>query len=143
MGRKSTQIEDDGDSPVPRALTRSVTDAFFDVYNELRYGFLEAVYCNALANELADRGIQFIREPLIEVVCKGRVVGKYRPDFLVESCLVLEAKSTRAIGEADGRQLLNCLKATEYQVGYLLHFGPEAKYVRVISSLSRRQTHLA
>ena len=77
-----------------------------------------------LANELADRGIQFKREPLIEVVCRGRVVGKYRPDFLVESCLVVEAKSTRVIGEADSRQLLNCLKATEYQVGYLLHFGP-------------------
>jgi hypothetical protein len=28
------------------ALTRSVTGAFFDVYNTLRFGFLEHIYAN-------------------------------------------------------------------------------------------------
>lgn len=139
MGPQSSQKQGDGDSPVSRALVHNVIGAFFAVYNELRFGFLEAVYCTALANEFRDRGIGFLKEPAIEVVCKGRPVGLYRPDFLVESQLVIEAKATHAIGSADARQLLNCLRATNYELGYLLHFGPEARFIRVISSHSRRK----
>lgn len=135
--RSAQQGVGDGDSPVPRSLTRQVIGAFYSVYNELRFGFLEGVYCNALAHELRDLDIPFEREPRIEVVCKGRAVGLYRPDFVVASRIVLEVKATQSIGPPDARQLLNCLRATNLELGFLLHFGPEASFHRIISSRPR------
>ena len=38
------------------ALTRSVICGFFDVYNTLRFGFLEHIYAMALERELLGRG---------------------------------------------------------------------------------------
>ena len=39
------------------ALTSAIIGAFYDVYNELGYGFLEKVYENSLTHELKKRGL--------------------------------------------------------------------------------------
>ena len=70
---------------------------------------------------------------------KGRVAGVYRPDFFVDGCLVVELKATRAIADADKRQVVHYLRATHTQVGLLLHFGPEANYFRIINSRRREE----
>ena len=116
-------------------LTRCVIGAFFDVYNALRWGFLEAVYGGALAIEFEERGIRFRREVRLDVMYKDRVAGVYRADFLIEERLVLEIKACMALGDPDRRQLLNYLRLTHMPLGLLLHFGPvEPKVVRVVNS---------
>jgi len=116
-------------------LTREVIGAFFDVYNALRWGFLEAVYAGALAIELEARRISFRREARLDVLYKGMVAGIYRADFLVERRLVLELKACVAVTDADRRQLLNYLRLTQMPLGLLLHFGPtEPTIVRVVNS---------
>lgn len=116
-------------------LTRCVIGAFFDVYNALRWGFLEGVYGGALAIEFEERGIRFRREVRLDVMYKDRVAGVYRADFLIEERLVLEIKACMALGEPDRRQLLNYLRLTRMPLGLLLHFGPvEPKVVRVVNS---------
>jgi GxxExxY protein len=116
------------------ALTGEVIGAFFDVYNELRWGFLEGVYAGALEIELHDRGIGYRREAKLDVRYKGRVAGIYRADFLVERRVVLELKAGAMIGEPDKRQLLNYLRMTGMPLGLLLHFGPEPRVVRLINT---------
>ena len=118
------------DSPVDQKLTRAVIDAFYSVYDDLGYGFLESVYTNALHGVLCDQGIPCRSEFPIEVVHRGRVVGFYRADLLVESCLILEIKSSAALAVTAERQLLNYLRATRIQVGLLLHFGPTPSFKR-------------
>ncbi len=120
------------DSPVDQKITRAVIDAFYSVYDDLGYGFLESVYKNALHGVLCDQGITCRTELPIEVVHKGRVVGFYRADLLVESCLIVELKSSESLSSASERQLLNYLKATGIQVGLLLHFGPTPSFRRKI-----------
>jgi GxxExxY protein len=117
---------------VEEATTRSVIGAFFSVYNELGYGFLESVYRNALIRELRARAIATEVEVPIDVTYKGGVVGVFRADVLVERTVLLELKATQAIGPAEQRQLLNYLKATGIRVGLLLHFGPRARFYRVV-----------
>ena len=41
-----------------KELTNSILKIFYDVYNELGYGFLERVYQNALFYELKENGFQ-------------------------------------------------------------------------------------
>ena len=113
-------------------VTDSILGAFYAVYNELRYGYLEAVYSNALEVELQRRSVPYVREMLLDVTYKGAIIGKYRADFLVAGRVVVEVKATRQIGDADKRQLLNYLRTTKTEVGMLLHFGPKAEFHRMV-----------
>ena len=54
--------------------------------------------------------------------------------MVVDEKVVLEIKSTRKLAEGAPRQLLSYLKATRLEVGLLLHFGPEARFFRIVST---------
>ena len=47
---------------IEEKLTHSILGAFFEVYNELGYGFLEHLYVLALERELIARGHHVDRE---------------------------------------------------------------------------------
>lgn len=115
-------------------LTRSVIGAFYEVYNTLGFGFLEHVYVMALERELLVRGHRVGREVSTHVTYKGHVLAVQRIDMIVDDRLVVETKATLETPKAAERQLLNYLRATNLEVGLLLHFGPEAKFHRVVSS---------
>lgn len=117
-----------------RDLTDKVLSAFYAVYNALGYGFLENVYASALSLELRRRGISVEREVLVQVYYAGQPIAHYRVDMLVDRRLILEIKSSAAIGETDRRQLFNYLRSTELKLGLLLHFGPKPAFKRVIST---------
>jgi GxxExxY protein len=110
---------------VDDVTTRRVIGAFYEVYNTLGYGFLEAVYARALECELRARGLAVTREVLIDVHYKGALVGVFRADMLVEQRLVVELKATPALVRADTAQLMNYLRGGGLGEGLLLHFGPE------------------
>jgi GxxExxY protein len=119
-------------------VTDSILGAFYAVYNELRYGYLEAVYSSALEVEFQRRRVPYVREMLLAVKYKGHGVGLYRADFLVAGCVVVEVKATRQLGDADKRQLLNYLRTTGTRVGLILHFGPRAAFHRTVFTLEER-----
>jgi len=123
-----------------RDLTGRIINAFYCVYDELGYGFLETVYKNALALEFALRGIPFAREHDVEVYYKGSKISRYRADFVVDGRVTLEVKATFAIDDGDRRQLRNYLKATEIELGFLLHFGPKASFHRLIHTNDRKRS---
>ncbi|CAN5543180.1 GxxExxY protein [soil metagenome] len=113
-------------------ITDAILGGFYAVYNELRYGYLEAVYARALEVELNRRKVPHVREMALDVRYKGIVVGVYRADFLVAGRVVVEVKATRQIGDADRKQLLNYLRSTNQEVGLILHFGPKAEFHRMV-----------
>ncbi len=116
------------------SLTRSVIGAFFEVFNTLRFGFLEKTYMTALQHELRCRGHCVEREISVQIVYKGTVVGQHRLDMVVDQSLVIEAKSTALLSPTAQRQLYSYLHATRYRVGLLLHFGPDPKFYRLVCS---------
>jgi GxxExxY protein len=122
--RSSRQVRECYETLFEEALTRRIIGAFYDVYNALGYGFLESVYANALAVEIVSRGLHVVREASAEVRYKGEVVGMFRADLLVESRVVVELKASPKLHPAHPAQLLNYLRATDLEVGLLLHFGP-------------------
>ena len=75
-------------------LTHDVIGAFYEVYNTLRFGFLESVYCTALEYELGDRGHMVRREVPLAVGYKGRKAGDYRADVVVDERVIVEVKAT-------------------------------------------------
>ena len=67
-----------------------------------------------------------------------RVQGENRRalqnDLVVDDRVVLEVKSTQRLNREDPRQVLNYLRATNYEIGLLLHFGPEPAFHRFVST---------
>jgi GxxExxY protein len=126
------------DRPVPKELIDIILSCFYQVYNDLGYGFLERVYQNALYYALIDAGLKCETEKLIKVYHNGRVVGDYRADLLVEDSVLLELKASEELSSADEKQLINYLKATTIEVGYLLNFGRKPRFSRKVFSNSRK-----
>ena len=74
--------------------------------------------------------IPFIREAPIEVFFEGEKVGHFRADFLVDGRVIVEIKSSIAVGEPDLKQLMHYLRSTTIEVGLVLNFGPKPVILR-------------
>ena len=116
------------------SITRSIIGAFYEVFNELGHGFLEHIYILALEQELTERGHRIAREFGVNIVYKQRILAVQRLDMVVDQRVVIEVKSTRTLPETAARQVYNYLRASNLEVGLLLHFGPKASFFRLISS---------
>ena len=126
------------DDLISKELIDIILTQFYRVYNDLGYGFLERVYQNALYFALTSEGLKCEVEKPIKVFHDGHVVGDYRADLLVDDCVILELKACEEINPAHEAQLINYLKATEIEVGYLLNFGKKAKFSRKVYSNNRK-----
>lgn len=113
-------------------ITQKVIGVFYGVYNDLGYGFLESVYQKALGLALSAAGLRVCSPFKIEVSFRGTQVGHFEGDILVENCVLLELKATRALDTSHQAQLLNYLRATDIEVGLLLNFGPKPEFKRLL-----------
>ena len=87
----------------------------------------------AMERELLARGHRVARELGVRVMYKGDELGYQRLDLIVDDTIVVEIKSTTDLHKTAPRQLHNYLRATNLEVGLLLHFGPEARFYRIFS----------
>ena len=119
-------------------LTSLILKTFYEVYNELGYGFLEKVYQNALLIELKNKGLEVTSNEKIKVYYKGENVGDYYADIIVNNTVILELKAAECIVEAFENQLLNYLRGTDCEVGLLLNFGKKPEFRRKVFENKRK-----
>lgn len=101
-------------------------------------GFSEKVYENSLAILMQERGLKIQQQMPIHVYFHGKVVGEYIADALVNDVVVVELKAVSKLNEDHAAQLLNYLKATDYEVGLLLNFGQTAEFRRKVYDNERK-----
>lgn len=118
----------------------SIVGAFYAVYNYFGYGLSETVYAGALECELIDRGHDVVRELAVAVSYKGRHVAWQRLDMVIDQRVIVETEATEKLSPSAAPQLINYLRATNFEVGVLLHFGPRAKFYRFIDFPKRPAT---
>ncbi len=121
-----------------RELTEQIIGAYYDVYNGLGYGFLEKVYVNALVHQLQKRGLLVGKQHKIHVFFDGVLIGEYFADLVIENRVILEIKAANTLADEHVAQLMNYLKATTCEVGFVLNFGPEATFKRVYFSNGKK-----
>jgi len=119
-------------------LTRTIIGVFYDVHGELGHGFVESVYKEAMRLALTEIGMQVETELPISVHFRGCCVGNFRADLIVNNCVLLELKAIDALEHCHEAQILHYLKATTFEVGLLLNFGPSAKVRRFVMDNSRK-----
>ncbi len=120
-------------------LTEKIIRAFYKVYNELGFGFLEKVYENALFMELRAMGLFCIKQRPIQVYYNTQIVGEYYADIMVNDSIILELKAAENLAEEHELQLINYLKATEIEIGLLLNFGKSPQFKRKIFTNDRKK----
>lgn len=121
-----------------KEVTDKIIRVFYEVYNELGHGFLESVYERSLEIALNSLGLKVCRQIQIPVWFRGKPVGDFTADMLIEDCVLLELKAARALDPSHQAQLLNYLRATEIEVGLLLNFGLKPEFKRLIFDNPRK-----
>jgi GxxExxY protein len=124
---------------LPDDVSRSVIGIFYDVYNELGYGFLEHVHARAMDKEMRSRGHLVERETPTPILFRGDVLCAQRLDMVIDKQLVVEIKSSETLPSHAIRQLRNYLYATPFEIGLLLHFGPKPKFYRQLVTNDRKK----
>ena len=113
-------------------LTSKIIACAYKIHNTLGFGFLEAVYQNALLIELLKTGLHAEKEKKIQVHYDSQLVGDYMADIIVENKIILELKSVKDLHPAHSAQLINYLKATGMEIGLLINFAESVQIKRKI-----------
>lgn len=113
-------------------LTKSIIGIYYNVYNELGFGFLEKVYHKSLLIELKRNGYKIDSEKKVNVYYKNEIVGAYIPDIIINDSVIVELKCVEYLTDIHENQLLNYLKATDCEVGLILNFGKDPQFIRKI-----------
>ena len=119
-------------------LTRTVIGSGFEVINELGAGFLESVYERAMLVALSEAGLNAKSQVAVGVCFRGRQVGEFFADLLVEDKVIVELKCAASILPIHEAQVINYLKATGINVGLILNFGNPKLQLR---RYTRRHPH--
>lgn len=120
-------------------LTDKIIAVFYDVYNELGYGFLESVYHECISIALRAAGLEVESQVPVPVWFRGQRIGQFKADMLVGGSVLLELKSARVLDTAHEAQLLHYLKATEIEVGLLLNFEQRPQFRRLLFDNQRKK----
>ena len=119
-------------------LCHGIVQVFYAVYNELGFGFLEAVYEEALAIALTEAGFKVSQQVATPIWFRGRKIGDYKADLVVNDAVLIEIKTARAFDASHEAQTLNYLRATQYEVALLLNFGPKPQFKRLVFENARK-----
>ena len=120
------------------ALTAQIIGVFYQVANELGYGFVESVYRRSLLIALAHAGLKVEEEVAVPVSFRNQVVGIFHADLIVENTVILELKVAEEISKPFELQLLNYLRGSAIEIGLVFAFGQRAKFRRVVMSNDRK-----
>ncbi len=113
-------------------LTYKIRKCIFEVDNKIGKGHKELIYKNALEEELIKEKLEYKREPSIEIKYENKLVGIYRPDFLIEDKIILEIKAKKNLTNEDKYQAFSYLRATNYKLLLLVNFGFEKLEIKRI-----------
>ena len=112
-------------------LVDFIRETSFALHRYLRYGHLEKVYENGLANRLRKANIEIEQQYPLKVYDEdGSVLGEYFADLFVESKIIVELKACKGLAPEHTAQLLGYLRACQVEHGVLINFGAPKLQIR-------------
>jgi GxxExxY protein len=105
------------------AITERIIKCAIAVHRELGPGLLEGVYDEALDIECQLDGLDVLRQFKVPVLYRGKQIGEYKPDMLVNDLVIVEIKSVERFDPVFEAQVLTYLRITQKRVGLLINFN--------------------
>jgi GxxExxY protein len=104
-------------------LTERIIGRAIEVHRILGPGLLEPAYETAMCIELDDAGIGYLRQTRLPALYKGRRLGEYRIDLIVNDLVIVEIKAAERHNPLFEAQVLTYLRITDKPVGLLINFN--------------------
>ena len=104
-------------------LSQKIIGCAIEVHRRLGPGLLESIYEKALCIELAFAGLKFERQKILSIKYRGKPLGEFKIDILVEKTIVLELKAVDRHDPVFKAQLLSYMKLGNYKLGLLINFN--------------------
>jgi GxxExxY protein len=102
--------------------THQILGCAFEVVNALGHGLNEKLYENALTVEFRLRSIPFEQQRVFEVTYKESPVGRFIPDLIAFSAVIIDAKVIDRITDHERGQMMNYLRLARLRIGLILNF---------------------
>ena len=118
-----------------------IIGACMQVYSEMGCGFLEPVYQECLAMELALQSVPFSQQLPLILKYKNRPLSHtYEPDFVCYEKIIVEIKAVEQLIDDHRAQVINYLNATGLKLGLLINFGhyPKLEWERFAHTAAKR-----
>ena len=120
-------------------ITERIIGVYYEVLNELGFGFLEEVLQAAMVRALVAAGLEVRQRVPLRVWFRGEQVGLYFADIIVNGVVLVELKTGPAIEPRHEAQTINYLRATDLEVALILLFGPQARVRRLAYAAERKR----
>ena len=104
-------------------LTEKIIGCAIEVHRQLGPGLLESTYEAAMCVEFEFLGLKHKCQVAVPAIYKGRAIGEYRMDLIVEDTVIVEIKSVERFDPIFEAQLLTYLKVTSKNIGLLINFN--------------------
>lgn len=113
-------------------LTKEIIGLTFETYNNLKFGYQEKYYQRAFEELLKEKGIPYKKELSVPIEFKGKIIGRYYIDFLIEDKLVVEFKVGKEIRDQYIQQVLAYLKTNNLRLGLIALFTQKGAIIKRI-----------
>jgi GxxExxY protein len=114
----SQSVMDERDS-----LTDKVIACAIGLHRSVGPALKEGVYHRGLEIEFDVAGLPFVSKPQFPVMHRGKILGEFIPDFIVDGQVIVEVKSASAFDRVFEAQMITYLRVTNLRRGLLLNFG--------------------
>ena len=113
-------------------LTHTIIGSLYETANELGPGYSELVITRALQIVLIDKGLKAEMGLPIRVFFRGRRIGRFFADMIVNDIVLLEIKRKPELEPRDDAQILNYLTCAGGGIGFLVNFGASVTFKRFV-----------
>lgn len=115
-------------------LSYKLMGILFGAHSELGSTLLEKYYQRAIAKGLAEAGLEFKREVPTELTYKGKSIGRYFLDFLIEDLIILEVKAEKGSANRHFQQATAYLKKLNRPLAIVANFRRQKlAYKRIVN----------
>ena len=113
-------------------LSYKIQGVIYNVANKYGNGLKEQIYQKALEEEFTIKNLFFEKQKRINIysIDSSKLLGTYIPDFLIGNKIILEIKASSFTTKQDINQQILYLKASTYEIGYLVNFNTSKLYIR-------------
>ncbi|GIW66550.1 MAG: hypothetical protein KatS3mg095_0448 [Candidatus Parcubacteria bacterium] len=136
-----TEREQEASDILYEDLSYKISGIIFKIKDKLGLGHKENIYRNAFEIELQKENIPYEKEKFIDIFYEDKLVGTYRPDFVIDDKILIEFKSVKYPSPDFKKQIWYYLKGSKYKLALLVSFGENAIEIeRIIYDKAREDT---
>jgi GxxExxY protein len=111
-------------------ISNKIIQAFYQVYNEIGYGFENEIYINALDLTFKNLNLNAEKNREIEILFNNQKIGIYKANLIVEEKILIQVFNAKNFFSNLEQKVHNELKLSEYEVALILNFGVKPEFKR-------------